>query len=60
MPDVLSFLFSAHICGALLCYGGCVSHPAARRIDSAADKAAAAAGRAKQYPGAHCSAAYAT
>lgn len=33
---------------------------AAWGTDSAADKAAAAAGRAKQYPGAHCSTAYAT
>lgn len=36
------------------------SFPAAWGTDFAADKAAAAASRTKQYPGAHCSTAYAT
>jgi len=61
----LSFPLPHPFCGVSLFRCGCVSPPsslllAAWGTDFAADKAAAAAGRAKQYPGAYCSTAYAT
>lgn len=60
--SLLSFPAPPEVCPCFI-VAICPSIPpsfAAWGTDSAADKAAAAAGRDKQYPGAHCSTAYAT